>query len=505
MVLVLLVGPQASGRSTVARALGKELRRQGELAALVKLDPIAEMASQLFRAGTRRHASSRWSLAAPTSRKSSALSGQCWRARFALRPCLTPGNSRSTVADVDLRERVETLEVEVLAPVVRRALHDENCWPLTWRAESPSWTSLSPGTRGLFRLQGTARVGLDAEARWAVVLKVLGDVDFPGFHNSDETLYWRREAAALTSELFNEWDGPFVPVRSLGVQDTAEDEVWLWMECLDDADRKPRWSADQHAAAAYDLGAFGAQWSAAPPNINQFPWLAQRWLRGWLDYAGWFGAQQAAEHLDYWGHPVLAATLPFTAYDRFVALLDEAEDLLSVLEGLPVTLAHHDAQWRNLFRPDADPTRPLTKTVAVDWGFVGLAPVGADLGHLIGCNIGDWAVDPWRARDHDQATTEAYLRALRDYGWRGDERAVLFARAASAALQLVPTYAAGVSWLNGQPTAAGITEPLDWPQEIATKEALTVDAAVEGWAAGFTYLLDLGDEARQLAAVIRRA
>lgn len=44
MALVLLVGPQASGKSTVARALSKDLRRRGELVALVGLDQIAEMA-----------------------------------------------------------------------------------------------------------------------------------------------------------------------------------------------------------------------------------------------------------------------------------------------------------------------------------------------------------------------------------------------------------------------------------------------------------------------------
>lgn len=43
-MLVLLVGPQASGKSTVARALKEELRRHGERVALVELDQIAEMA-----------------------------------------------------------------------------------------------------------------------------------------------------------------------------------------------------------------------------------------------------------------------------------------------------------------------------------------------------------------------------------------------------------------------------------------------------------------------------
>ena len=44
MAFVLLVGPQASGKSTVARALSEELLREGERVALIELDQIAEMA-----------------------------------------------------------------------------------------------------------------------------------------------------------------------------------------------------------------------------------------------------------------------------------------------------------------------------------------------------------------------------------------------------------------------------------------------------------------------------
>lgn len=42
--LVLLIGPQASGKSTLASALSEELRWKGELVALVELDQIAAMA-----------------------------------------------------------------------------------------------------------------------------------------------------------------------------------------------------------------------------------------------------------------------------------------------------------------------------------------------------------------------------------------------------------------------------------------------------------------------------
>lgn len=44
LVLVIIAGPQASGKSTLATALSTELRRRGERVALVELDQIAAMA-----------------------------------------------------------------------------------------------------------------------------------------------------------------------------------------------------------------------------------------------------------------------------------------------------------------------------------------------------------------------------------------------------------------------------------------------------------------------------
>lgn len=44
LTLVIVAGPQASGKSTLAAALSAELRHRGERVALVELDQIAEMA-----------------------------------------------------------------------------------------------------------------------------------------------------------------------------------------------------------------------------------------------------------------------------------------------------------------------------------------------------------------------------------------------------------------------------------------------------------------------------
>lgn len=44
LALVVVAGPQASGKSTLSRILSAELRQRGERVALVELDQIAEMA-----------------------------------------------------------------------------------------------------------------------------------------------------------------------------------------------------------------------------------------------------------------------------------------------------------------------------------------------------------------------------------------------------------------------------------------------------------------------------
>jgi len=223
-------------------------------------------------------------------------------------------------------------------------------------------------------------------------------------------------------------------------------------------------------------------------------------LRGWVACSRFFGSQHAIDVPTVWEHPLVVAALPAPTRSRFLSLMEDAEELLSVFEALPVTLTHHDAQWRNLFElAPGDPGRPGARTAAVDWEFVGLAPVGADLGHLIGCNVEHWAVLPHEVVRHAETATAAYLRGLTDAGWRGPERTVRFASAASAALQIVPVFAAQLSWLHGEPQAAEMAGLEGWPEELAAKHHLSVESAMAGWAAVFGYLLDVGDEARRLA------
>jgi hypothetical protein len=396
-----------------------------------------------------------------------------------------------------LPERLAALTPADLVPVVRRVLDDERAHPQSWSVSAPGWSSYSPSTRGVFRVDGTATTGTGGAASWTAVLKVVGACDYPGHAELPDANYWKREPLALASGLLEQRRAPLVPVPVLASVEVAADEVWLWLECLDRADTKPRWDDADRLAAASDLGTFSAVWAVDPPTGAEHPWLAQRWLRGWLDYAAFLGGRHALEDISCWRHPQVAAVLPASTRARYVDLMAGAPDLLARLEGLPVTLAHHDAQWRNLFlRPGS--TGP-GRTVALDWAFTGLAPVGADLGHMIACDLEHGAAPATEAAGYDAAVTAAYLRGLATHGWSGDEREVRFARATSAALQLVPLLVAQVAWLGGEPAGFWVEELGNWPAVRAAEEGSTVDEVFHSWALVLDHLLRLGDEARALA------
>jgi hypothetical protein len=179
-------------------------------------------------------------------------------------------------------------------------------------------------------------------------------------------------------------------------------------------------------------------------------------------------------------------------------VFDGAEELLARLESVPVTLAHHDTQPSNFFI--RDPADVEGRTVAIDWGFLGLAPVGHDLGCHLWSNICTWTIDPREAVDLDRSSTSGYLQGLSDFGWDGDERSVLFARAASAALATTSFYTNQISALcPDTPDSWGNST---WPQNLAERHQLSVDTVMTRWAAGLDYALDLADEAHRLKGVL---
>jgi hypothetical protein len=72
------------------------------------------------------------------------------------------------------------------------------------------------------------------------------------------------------------------------------------------------------------------------------------------------------------------------------------------------------------------------------------------------------------------------------------------ARSAASALQIGSFYAEHVAWLCREMTDPDAEAEIPQPEELARKHHMSVEATISCWSAGFSYILDLGDEARRL-------
>lgn len=75
---------------------------------------------------------------------------------------------------------------------------------------------------------------------------------------------------------------------------------------------------------------------------------------------------------------------------------------------------------------------------------------------------------------------------------------IKFARATAAALNARTWLAMEVSWLCPEMAERFGPDNAAWPTRVATKQEISTATVMERWAAGFNYVLDLADEARQL-------
>jgi hypothetical protein len=78
------------------------------------------------------------------------------------------------------------------------------------------------------------------------------------------------------------------------------------------------------------------------------------------------------------------------------------------------------------------------RTVAIDWSFVGIAPAGQDLAILIGGSRTWLDAEANELTSMSKRAFASYIEGLQQSGWRGDERVVRFAYAASTVLYVAP-------------------------------------------------------------------
>jgi hypothetical protein len=212
-----------------------------------------------------------------------------------------------------------------------------------WQPE-PDWVALPGGT-------GTSTVGVWRTALGGrpVVVKRLG-APAPGdpavLGERAHAGYWRREADVLLTGLTIGTPG----LRAAGASVEEDDDgITIVRDWVEDA-------ASSGLFLALSLGRF------AGADIGRPTFLASALLRDRLARVERRG-----------GWPTLART---TVADVAEHLWTHRERMLVLLDGLPQVPQHGDPTALNLPGRDGD------DAVAIDWGTLGLGPVGGDLGYL---------------------------------------------------------------------------------------------------------------------------
>jgi hypothetical protein len=287
--------------------------------------------------------------------------------------------------------------------------------------------------------------------------------------------YWRREALVYETDLPGAI-GIGAP-RIDSVTELADGDVELRLEYVEGRHAKTM-TIDDLEAAAGDLGrAQGAS------DLPRHDWLSRGFLRDYTQSrpTRW----ELLDDDEAWQLPLIREHFPPQVREGLVKLHRRRESLLRLMESLPRTLCHLDVWPNNLIR------RPNGEVVFLDWAFVGDGAVGEDIGNLVPDSVFDLQL-PHEALDElDVRLTAAYVRGLREAGWRGDERVVRLGICGSAVKY---------DWLTALSLERAETE-----EHVDYGHAGTVDpsARYAARAAGLALCARWADEAARLDQELR--
>lgn len=160
--------------------------------------------------------------------------------------------------------------------------------------------------------------------------------------------------------------------------------------------------------------------------LPQWPWLSRDWLRKKVELS----APALQKPHENRSHLLVHRWLNAALQEETLALWQERERFLTLLDQLPQTLCHFDAFRRNLFT--SSDSAGVTRLVAVDWAFTGQGALGVEVHCLTAVGIAFFDVELAQAQALDEIVFAGYLAGLDDVGWRGDPRQVRLAYTATA-------------------------------------------------------------------------
>ena len=322
-----------------------------------------------------------------------------------------------------------------LTDVVRQMLGTQEAQLVNWEHQVLyGGEGALSGRNGVYRFAGSVRVG-DRTLPWSVVLKLVrtpsGEAGTTtGVGDPRHADYWKREALVFETGLLADLPQGLSAPRCFRVEERPEG-VRIWMEEVTDT-VGVHWSLRRFEVAARHLGRFNGVYLAGRP-LPAYPWLGQGLLRARADRnAGFWANLDAVRPL-----PLFQRGWPDDLADRALHLFQGRHAFLNLLDQLPHTLRHGDADRRNLLTrdgPSAD-----EQTVAIDWAYLGTGAVGEDIAPLVVSSV-LWGkgVTPSDLPDLADAAFEGYVAGLRDAGWQGDPRLVRLGCDVTMALRYGP-------------------------------------------------------------------
>ena len=305
---------------------------------------------------------------------------------------------------------------ETLTGVVGRALGQPIDEVGDWTAAPIGYAVLNPISAGLYRVSGSARSGANT-IPWSIVLKLCRaprDDDFANVPNDLranllEALRWDREAEIYGSGLLETLPAGLVAPRCFLVE-RAADSARIWLE--DIAEDVATWDVARYGLAARHLGRFNGPYFVGR-SIPAYPWLSRNWLRDWVKYfTRTSGAILAND--DVWSLPLTKELFTPDARTQMRRLFEQHDRWWYAQERLPLTLSHLDAFRANLLSRVG---RDGVETVALDWSFMGTAPLGAEVAHLVIASV-FYHGDPADPAALATECLRGYELGLRDAGFR---------------------------------------------------------------------------------------
>jgi hypothetical protein len=312
------------------------------------------------------------------------------------------------------------------ADLVRAVLRDDDARVTSWQARKIPW-GLGPGAR-VYKVTGEALTG-DGITPCAFVVKTFSlagtglEAASADPHSWD---YWKREWLAYRSPVLHRLRGSLQAPRCFGTGESVDGYAWIAMEDLTAADDRP-WPLARFGTVARHVGEFNGGYLTGEP-LPADDWLSSGWLRGWTERA----EPMVALLPTVTDHPLIARMFPPRIIEDLLRLWRERDALYEALDALPQTLCHQDIFPRNVFVVTGQRGE---HSVAIDWAYIGLGPVGQDLAALVGASLAFFEADQAAADELEAQCLRGYLRGLGASGWHDSVEDVEFGYLAAQVLR----------------------------------------------------------------------